>query len=684
MQYAGQEGRVCLSCKSTLTPNTPACPYCGFAVQSNQASTGRILGIVFLSIVSVVGIVCLGTFLFVSHRLTRTEAYQDSITLAESSPEVQDALGTGISAGWPAVGFNLPFHDSDFAQWAVKLEGSRGAGYLYGVANQLGGVWEYSRLVFVASDGSKKVDLNRSPIKLQLPSIPAQTLYLIPLGLSPDESLDWAPAYYKAKFGIEPIILPAAAVEPNLETTARQQLDADKCIQFLSKLRPDLARDPSAILIGVTSRDIYIPDTGWLYAENYRQDGRFAIISSARLHPPATIGKWNPEWLNSRLQKLLTKNIAILYFDLPMSSDYESLLSGGVLSGLQIDEMTGQLTGADRAWNSFVEKGDPGFSLYDVPGKPALWKYDYIDQPVKDTRAQLFSVDMALGLFIQRKMDFILEGEPALYFTRVYTSNDDRSRPFGIGATHNLNVTLAGQMGAYVDLCLADGARIHFVHQPPQPGKPDTYREDGRWGGPYTRADAEFDGKVWHLKRNDGWTLLFPYRPDWAPLYITVLTSYTDPAGREYKMERDRFGDLLSVTTPSGSWLHFTNDAQHRISRIDSSVGRTVRYEYDAGGRLIRVTDSDGNVDSYGYDARSQMLTAGHKDGELVLTNSYSNDGYIKSQNVVNAGEFSFSYFRESRNIIKESQIIDPNGILTSFLFRGYGYTQTLPAPAPR
>lgn len=315
---------MCLSCKSTLTPNTPACPYCGFAVQGNQASTGRILGIVFRSIVLVVGIVCLGTFLFVSHRLSGTEAYQDSITLAESSPEVQDALGTGISAGWPAVGFNLPFHDSHFAQWAVKLEGSRGAGHLYGVANQLGGVWEYSRLVFVASDGSKKVDLNRSPIKLQLPSVPAQTLYLIPLGLSPDESLDWAPAYYKAKFGIEPIILPAAAVEPNLEITARHQLDADKCIQFLSKLRPDLARDPSAILIGVTSRDIYIPDTGWLYAENYRLDGRFAIVSSARLHPPAMIGKWNPEWLNSRLQKLLTKNIAILYFDLPMSRLRES------------------------------------------------------------------------------------------------------------------------------------------------------------------------------------------------------------------------------------------------------------------------------------------------------------------------------------------------------------------------
>ena len=74
------------------------------------------LGIIFLSIVSAGGIVCLGVFLFVSHRLTETEAYKDSITLAESSPEVQAAFGNNITVKWPAWGFNLPFPSSQFAQ----------------------------------------------------------------------------------------------------------------------------------------------------------------------------------------------------------------------------------------------------------------------------------------------------------------------------------------------------------------------------------------------------------------------------------------------------------------------------------------------------------------------------------------------------------------------------------------
>lgn len=89
----------------------------------------------------------------------------------------------------------------------------------------------------------------------------------------------------------------------------------------------EMASDPSSILIAVTSRDMFIPSLNWSYAENYRDGARFAVVSSARLHPPDFMARWNPEWLHSRLQKMLTKNIAMLYFDLPMSSDYTSLLA---------------------------------------------------------------------------------------------------------------------------------------------------------------------------------------------------------------------------------------------------------------------------------------------------------------------------------------------------------------------
>jgi YD repeat-containing protein len=104
-----------------------------------------------------------------------------------------------------------------------------------------------------------------------------------------------------------------------------------------------------------------------------------------------------------------------------------------------------------------------------------------------------------------------------------------------------------------------------------------------------------------------------------------------------------------------------------------------VQYEYDSGGRLVRATNSEGHVDTYTYDEKAEMLTAGHGNNSAVVTNAYSNAGYIKSQTVADSGKFEFSYLRGSRNVIQESSITDPHGMLTSFLFGRGGYTQTLP-----
>lgn len=55
---------------------------------------------------------------------------------------------------------------------------------------------------------------------------------------------------------------------------------------------------------------------------------------------------------------MLTKNLAILYFDLPMSSDYTSLMSGGVLSGAEVEFMSASLIGAKGQWDSFHQFRD--------------------------------------------------------------------------------------------------------------------------------------------------------------------------------------------------------------------------------------------------------------------------------------------------------------------------------------
>jgi YD repeat-containing protein len=651
---------------------------------------------VIIAVLLLIAVAMVAPLAYLNIRLVRSGAYQGGLKTALSSAQVQSALGDGIRARQPVVGFLLSFADSQFAEWSVVLTGSRGSGRLYGVATEVNGVWEISRLAFESASGEANVEL--TPVRqLRLPSVPAKNVYLVPIGLAQGESVQWATDYYKSKLGIYVKLLPPVALDPKLIDSklidsklidpVRHQLNPNKCVDLLAEKYPEIARDPFSILVGVTSADMYFPGFNWSYAENVRIEGRYAIISTARLHPPSLLGKWNPEWLNSRLQKLLTKNLVMLYFDLPMSSDYTSLLSGGVLSGTEIDRMGGEIIGAEGQWDSFVTPGEPSVTLYDSPdeghGDKLLWKIAYTRSALPDTGSQVFFMDLVLGLIVQRKADFVFPDEPALQFSRIHRNQDDRSRAFGIGGSNSFDIFLGGQMGVAVDLIMEDGARTHFVHKQPD-SSGDIYQAGGGTGSRFDYAKAIYSGASWQVKTVDGWTYTFPYKPKALPQNVTVLTGFIDPAGQEYTMERDSFGSLMAVESPSGKWLHFENDLQHRIRSITSSLGRSVRYDYDAGGRMIRATDSEGHVDSYAYDEKGEMLTAAHGTEKPFLTNAYSSDGYIKEQILGDGRKFEYSYFRGERNIMRENQITTPDGLETYIQYVPGGYTQSLPAPVPQ
>jgi YD repeat-containing protein len=167
-------------------------------------------------------------------------------------------------------------------------------------------------------------------------------------------------------------------------------------------------------------------------------------------------------------------------------------------------------------------------------------------------------------------------------------------------------------------------------------------------------------------------------------MHVTVLTGFIDPKGREYKMVRNDAGDLLSVTTPSGKWLHFEYDGAHRIRSIADSRGRTVQYVYDSGGRLIRVIPSEGDADAYTYNDRNQMVTAAHGSGQPFLINRYTSSNLISDQMLSDGRHFEYSYTFGTRMTISQSLFKDPSGLITYFDYRPNGYVQSLPARPPQ
>jgi len=672
-----------------------ACPSCGYlpsaALFAQQKAQQRRQNLLWAKIALLMSPVLVLAFVIASLSmvLRSTFAYREALRLASSSADVQAVLGSGVHPRLPVLvlGWTFSAYSTQFSEFSVALTGSKASGRLYAVANSGPAGVAFSRLAFISNSTAEKIDLTPSAGRLALPQVPTKHVFLVPLGLDANQPLDWAPAYYKARMGIEVTILPPASMLPTQVNLLRKQLDAESVVEYLKELHPEVVADPSAVLVGITSHDLYIPSFDWDYAENFRHDGRFAIISSARFRPFFIFDRLNPEWFHSRFRKMLTKNLVVLCFDLPLSSDYTSLLSGAVRTGQQIDMMGDSLIGTAGRWHPLLQSGGPNVVIYSVLGKPLVWRLAYSREALPQVSSHVFDANVALGLFSDRVVDFLFDGDDSVQFRRVYRNQDPRSRSFGIGASHSLDIFLVGEMGVYGELILEDGARVHYDHVPTGPsGSSDAYVERGDTAGPFSRSVATFSANTWTIALRDGSRLYFPYRPKALEQYVTVLTGFTDTRGRKYEMMRDAKGHLLSLTTPTGKWLHFENDSENRIRHISDSQGLSADYVYDQRGCLTTVTTSEGTEDRYSYDDKGQMLAVSRGSDPPIVVNEYTSFGQIASQKMADGGMFVFHYMQDPSargTALIPDLITEPNGLLTHIKYNSQDYLQSLPTLPP-
>ena len=166
-----------------------------------------------------------------------------------------------------------------------------------------------------------------------------EKLYLVPLGSFPLPTLDKLVAHYKQKTGVEAIPVPPIPLALSTIDRRRQQVIAEEAIAFMTRKYPKLAEDPNAIVIGLTTDDIYAREKSWQFAFCYRMQGRFAVVSSARLDPVNLGEPANDELLERRLRKIVLKNIGILYYWLPTNHNPNSVLYDEVNSVEDVDKM---------------------------------------------------------------------------------------------------------------------------------------------------------------------------------------------------------------------------------------------------------------------------------------------------------------------------------------------------------
>ena len=165
-------------------------------------------------------------------------------------------------------------------------------------------------------------------------------IYFVSLGNVPQETIEQLTEHYKARFGVEIKTLPAIRLDKMLVDRRRNQIAAETLIALMREKYPSQVNDLNAVVIGLTPEDIYISKYDWKFAFNLRHENRVAVISMARMDPVNFGLEPDEQLLNTRLRKMVTKNIGVLYFGKSLNSNPRSVLYAGVEGLEALDAMT--------------------------------------------------------------------------------------------------------------------------------------------------------------------------------------------------------------------------------------------------------------------------------------------------------------------------------------------------------
>jgi hypothetical protein len=240
-----------------------------------------------------------------------SDLYGETMYIVRTSPDVQRAIGANIVAGWPLVSRSF-YQGVGEVSARLPVHGASGNGTINLRAKNGGGDWEYQQLEARLED-SPPINLLPhpwSPQKLVLRG--AGGLYFVRIGESSSLDVDALARHYADKYQLDITLLSPVPYEATSEY-------ADEMIRVLKAAYPELVSDPQAVIIAVT--DIAMDWFSW------RDDGRFAVVSTAGLTP-------------DQFRRQVSKCLGRLWFELPYSADSRSVLYDSVGGSVDLEFMT--------------------------------------------------------------------------------------------------------------------------------------------------------------------------------------------------------------------------------------------------------------------------------------------------------------------------------------------------------
>ena len=171
------------------------------------------------------------------------------------------------------------------------------------------------------------------------PKIEGSGVYFVPIGSFPGDDLTALAQYYRDNYKLDITILKSIPLD-DVRDSSRGQLMAEKLVESVRAGGSEYTNDPRAILIGFTSEDIYPTSQNWQFAFGWRLgSSHAAVVSTARMSLHYIGQPMDLNLSETRLRKMVTKDIGILYFGRPQNQNPNSVLYNGIMGIEELDQV---------------------------------------------------------------------------------------------------------------------------------------------------------------------------------------------------------------------------------------------------------------------------------------------------------------------------------------------------------
>jgi len=500
-------------------------------------------------------------------------------------------------------------------------------------------------------------------------------LYLVQMGehkaaYSVEDFAEWM----RAKYGLDVQVLPSEEPDRSAWNASRKQYVAELLFAQLKRDHPEAAANPNAYMIGFTDAGMYSVQNDWDYSFTQRDMQRMAVISAQRMEDP-WLDRWRypgvaTERLQARLRRILLKDVAILYWHLPLNNNPSSVLRNTLDPDVPVEDIfKSDLEPARTQWGQSLGEPCVYFSytaaegMKPLPGK-LIRPCSDTNLPLHEEGRELYELGLRRGLLVVKHTDFELSDVIPIEFERATQQGWSGTFPFGVSGTDNYDQYLWSKDNIHIFVVHNDGDQDELVRRPqwlPYLGLVK-YVDTGsgslfqmKWGRtPFEHYD---------VKRYDG--TVQTYLPCAGQIFCSLI-GYRDAQGRALTFERDASRRLTRLTSPNQSWLRFTYGQANHIAENDDSRGRDVRYGYDGRNRLTSVSYPSGEVLHYEYDDGQHLLAVSVSPDattapKLLLRNEYVN-GRVVRQTLANGEVYAYGYDSAGTDSVRAAVVRPPGG----------------------